>query len=119
FGMERDHQVEGDVLNTLINDSKGFFVWFFSVFLTGILIGLGAPFWFDIAKRLSAIRKGLQSAAASSEYRLSAKNADGDPKERKKIVNNVLEQVSEEAASSTILVTKGRELLSPDGTISE
>jgi hypothetical protein len=89
--------VPGRIPNTLFNDLGGFVTWFFAVIVTGILIGLGAPFWFDIAKRLSQVRKGLQSASASAEYRLSANNANGDPEKRKKIIETVLEQTASEA----------------------
>ncbi len=76
--------------------------WVFVVVISGVLIGLGAPFWFDIAKRLSQIRKGIQSAAASTEYRLSAANANGDSEKRKKIVDAVLEQAAAEAVGHKI-----------------
>ena len=101
-GMNRERNaglgwLEGDLTNTLFNDPGGFFLWLFVVIVTGILIGLGAPFWFDIAKRLSQIRKGLQSASASTEYRLSASNANGDYEKRKQIVANVIEEAADEA----------------------
>ncbi|MBO6834845.1 MAG: hypothetical protein JJ878_12330 [Alphaproteobacteria bacterium] len=34
--------------------------WFFRVLVTGLLIGLGGPFWFDVAKRLAAVRTVLR-----------------------------------------------------------
>lgn len=80
------------------NDPRGFVAWLFAVMVTGILIGLGAPFWFDVAKRLSAIRKSLQSPAASAEYRLSGMNANGKPDKRNEIVDSVLDQAASEAA---------------------
>ena len=89
----------GRIVNTAGNDLAGFFLWLFVVVGTGVLIGLGAPFWFDIAKRLSQIRKGLQSTAASTEYRLSANDANGDYKKRKEIVENVLADAAGEAAA--------------------
>jgi hypothetical protein len=88
------------VLNTVRYDFAGFFVWLLKVFITGILIGLGAPFWFDVAKRLAQLRKGLQKETASTEYRLSASNANGDPKKRKEIVENVLADAADEAGAS-------------------
>ena len=33
----------------------GFILWFFSVLLAGVLIGLGGPFWFDIFRKLGAL----------------------------------------------------------------
>lgn len=85
------------VMQTAWNDRSGFFLWLIIVVVSGVLIGLGAPFWFDVAKRLSQIRKGLQSASASSEYRLSASDANGDYNKRKEIVENVLADAAAEA----------------------
>jgi hypothetical protein len=84
-------------MNTLRVDWARFLSWFMVVMVSGILIGLGAPFWFDIAKRLSAIRKGLHSATSSSEYRLSGKNANGDPKMRSEIVDIIVSQAKAES----------------------
>ena len=87
------------VAKTALLDPAGFAVWLVTVVLTGILIGLGAPFWFDVAKRLSQIRKGLQSPSASGEYRFAASDAYGDYDKRKKIVKHVLEEASAEASA--------------------
>jgi hypothetical protein len=49
------------------NDLRGLLTWIFTVGLTGLLIGLGGPFWFDVAKKLAAVRdsaKGGQKADA-------------------------------------------------------
>ena len=87
------------VAYTAFSDFRGFIFWLFVVVTTGVLIGLGAPFWFDVAKRLSLIRKGLQSAAASAEYRLSGSDANGKYKKRKEIVKNVLTDAAADAAA--------------------
>ena len=84
---------------TLWYDPGGFILWFLVALGTGVLIGLGAPFWFDVAKRLSQIRKGIQSASASTEYRLSGSDANGNYERRKEIVNNVLSDAADEAAT--------------------
>ena len=68
--------------------------------VTGILIGLGAPFWFDVAKRLAQIRKGVQAEGASKEFRFSAENANGNAKKRQAIVHRVLTEASQEAEYS-------------------
>jgi hypothetical protein len=101
---------------TALNDPAGFILWFLIVLGTGVLVGLGAPFWFDVAKRLAQIRKGIQSASASAEYRLSASNANGNYEKRKKIVKNVLAEAAGEAAVKLAEIPRGRTLLSPDGT---
>ena len=82
-------------VQTLMKDFPGMVAWLFRVMFSGILIGLGAPFWFDVAKRLSQIRKGLQNASASTEYRFSARNANGDPEKRREIVDTVLADAAE------------------------
>jgi len=87
-------------LSTIRNDFAGFMVWVLKVIITGILIGLGAPFWFDVAKRLSQIRKGLENPNASDEDRLAARDANGDADERKKIVKDVVADTVKEAAAS-------------------
>ena len=86
--------VIASVIKTAMNDPTGFFRWLFSVIITGVLIGLGAPFWFDVAKRLSQIRKGIQSETASSEYRLAGNDANGNPEKRKEIVENVIAEAT-------------------------
>jgi hypothetical protein len=83
---------------TLWYDFSGFVLWFLVTVGTGMLIGLGAPFWFDVAKRLAQIRKGVQNATASAEYRLSGSDANGKYEKRKEIVNNVLSDAADEAA---------------------
>jgi len=70
------------------------------VIITGILIGLGAPFWFDVAKRLSQIRRGLKNPNSSAEDRLAARDANGDADERKKIVEDVVSDTIMEATAS-------------------
>lgn len=59
---------------------------------------------------------GLQSASASTEYRLSASDANGDYKKRKEIVENVLADAAGEAEAKLVEIPQGRTLLSPDGT---
>ena len=43
------------------------FLWMIGNIITGILIGLGAPFWFDIIKRISAIRRVASSVISPSK----------------------------------------------------
>jgi hypothetical protein len=74
----------------LIYDTWGFIRWSITAAFTGLLIGLGAPFWFDVAKRLTQLRQGLQKATASSENRMSGANADGKPEKRRQIVERAV-----------------------------
>jgi hypothetical protein len=87
-----------DSFNFSGEDFPRILVWLFKVIITGVLIGLGAPFWFDVAKRLSMIRKGLKNPNSSAEDRLAARDANGDAEERKKIVEDVLSDTCREAS---------------------
>ncbi len=68
-------------------------LWLVPVVITGVLIGLGAPFWFDVAKRLSSVRQ-MFGGTASDETRLAARDADGDPEKRDAIVARVVEDAA-------------------------
>lgn len=85
---------------TIAKDTGGFMAWLFKTIITGFLIGLGAPFWFDVAKRLSLIRRGLKNPNASDEDRLAARDANGDQEERNKIVEDVVSDLIKEASAS-------------------
>ncbi len=56
----------GNLLNSIGQDPAGFLIWMFKVFITGLLIGLGAPFWFDVARKLSQIKQAFKGKGASS-----------------------------------------------------
>jgi hypothetical protein len=43
------------------------FLWFLSVIVTGFLIGLGGPYWFDLAMSLSRLRDFLKSGKDTSQ----------------------------------------------------
>jgi hypothetical protein len=86
------------IWKTLLSDPGGFFLWLMVAVGTGVLIGLGAPFWFDVAKRLAQIRKGVQNTNASAEYRLAGSDANGKYERRLEIVNNVLSEAANETA---------------------
>lgn len=88
------------LLSTLANDVIGFMVWLIKVIITGILIGLGAPFWFDVSKRLSQIRRGLKNPNASAEDLLAARDANGDADKRREIVEDVVMDTIREAGAS-------------------
>lgn len=74
--------------------------WFVSAALTGALIGLGAPFWFDVARRLAEVR-AMFGGTAPTEARLSGKNANADPAVRREIVKNVLADTVPEPPAQT------------------
>jgi hypothetical protein len=45
-------------------DWKNFAPWLLGVLLTGLLVGLGAPFWYDVVSRLSKTARQLKSGEA-------------------------------------------------------
>ncbi len=79
-------------------------LWLVPVALTGMLIGLGAPFWFDVAKRLANVRQ-MFGGTGSAETRLAARDANGDPDKRDAIVSRVVD----DAAGATF--ASGRRLV--------
>lgn len=68
-------------------------LWLVPVTITGMLIGLGAPFWFDVAKRLAQVRQ-MFDGVGSNETRLAARDADGDPDKREAIVSRVVDEAA-------------------------
>ncbi|OIO66598.1 MAG: hypothetical protein CO186_11585 [Zetaproteobacteria bacterium CG_4_9_14_3_um_filter_49_83] len=40
-------------------------IWMLKVLLTGLLIGLGAPFWFDVAQKLARIKQAVKGKTTS------------------------------------------------------
>lgn len=68
-------------------------LWLVPVTITGMLIGLGAPFWFDVAKRLAEVRQ-MFNGSGSDATRLSARDAKGDPSMREAIVSRVVDDAA-------------------------
>lgn len=86
--------------------------WLIVTVLTGMLIGLGAPFWFDVAKRLAAVR-GMFGGTKSTEERLRGKDAEGDPKKRKELIENIIEDTMSERGVTLSGSPSHRKLLNP------
>lgn len=86
--------------------------WIMTAGLTGVLIGLGAPFWFDVARRLAEVRS-MFNGQKDNEQRMSGKDVNGDIKERKELVK----QVADDATADRQL-SEGkrpyRDLLNPE-----
>ncbi len=72
----------------------GFFlealVWLAKVIVTGMLIGLGAPFWYDVARRLAAVRTAFQGSPPA-EQGFRGADAKGDPEMRRELIERVIE----------------------------
>ena len=75
------------VLSTMQADIWGFLKWLFIITITGTLIGLGGPFWFDVARRLSAVRQKLGGGGNKTETSESPKPTDGHHRIIGKIVD--------------------------------
>ena len=85
-----DAPVPARIHATLGVDTAGIILWLVAIVVTGLLIGLGAPFWFDVAKRVNQIRHTTNAPHASAENRLSGRDANGDPDLRERIVRRVV-----------------------------
>ena len=48
-------------------ERSGFAAWFLSTLLAGLLIGLGAPFWFDLARGLSRSAQLLRAVGVGAK----------------------------------------------------
>lgn len=51
------------------------YLWFISVLVTGFLIGLGGPYWFDLAMSLSRLRDFLRTGESRTKEKPSAPSA--------------------------------------------
>jgi hypothetical protein len=56
--------LRSSLLLTACHDVTGFLLWLFTVVLTGVLIGLGGPFWYDLAMRLSQVKQAIAGKPA-------------------------------------------------------
>ncbi|VAX00177.1 hypothetical protein MNBD_GAMMA21-985 [hydrothermal vent metagenome] len=63
--------------------------WFLTTIITGILIGMGAPFWFDVARRIAEVRS-MFGGKQDNEKRMSGKDIDGSHTQRRKLVKNIV-----------------------------
>ena len=63
--------------------------WIIATGLTGILIGMGAPFWFDVARRIAEVRS-MFNGKPDNEKRMGGKDIDGDHSKRKELVKAIV-----------------------------
>ncbi len=88
-------------------------VWIFTTLFTGVLIGFGAPFWFDVARRIAEVR-AMFNGQQNKEQRLSGKDINGDVKKRKDLVRNVLKDAESDQQISGVATGPYRDLLNPE-----
>jgi hypothetical protein len=56
-----------NIIETGFRDPWGFLKWLFVVAITGALIGLGGPFWFDVARKLSEVSRKFRNGGGPPE----------------------------------------------------
>ena len=81
-----DNSVLVNVLKTGWADPWGILRWLFGVFITGTLIGLGGPFWFDVATKLSAFRQRI----SGRKDRKDADDSEKPDKDRAKVIEELV-----------------------------
>ncbi|MEE4190084.1 MAG: hypothetical protein V2I66_00815 [Halieaceae bacterium] len=78
---------------------------FASILATGILIGLGAPFWFDVARRLAQVRnflgnRGGTDTAYNGETAGAGDQNKSKSQKNKDLINRVVTEVLDEQSAS-------------------
>ncbi|UCD81500.1 MAG: hypothetical protein JSW26_08790, partial [Desulfobacterales bacterium] len=63
----KSHSTLINIIKTGLRDPWGFLKWLFVVAITGTLIGLGGPFWFDVARKLSDVRRKFRNGSGPAE----------------------------------------------------
>ncbi len=96
------------------------FLWVGSVLLTGLLIGLGGPFWFDTFRKLSALTgivRGFQTPVQKEkEQGQMPLIKSGAKPDQKPDVVAIFETAAKARALSDV---RGRSLLTPEGKIDQ
>lgn len=65
-----------------------YFAWLIKVLVTGMLIGLGAPFWYDVARRVAKVRQAF-GATGSAEQRHSGSDGEGKAEDREELIDRI------------------------------
>lgn len=68
-----------------------FLLWLVKVFATGLLIGLGAPFWYDVARRLAAVRSAF-NGKGSPEEQHSGSDATASLRDRETLIDRIAKE---------------------------
>lgn len=69
--------------------SKAFLAWLLQVLVTGLLMGLGAPFWYDVARRLAAVRSAFGGKGTAEDRHRGADGKEG-PWARKQLIERIV-----------------------------
>jgi hypothetical protein len=71
-------------------ESRAFWAWLVQVLFTGLLIGLGAPFWYDVARRLAEVRTAFGGQGTGEQQHRGDDGRDG-PWARKRLIQQVVQ----------------------------
>ena len=63
----KSHSTLTQIFLTGVKDPGGFLKWLLVVAITGTLIGLGGPFWFDVARKLSDLGRKIRGGGGAAE----------------------------------------------------
>jgi hypothetical protein len=77
-------------------DKNEFLTWLFAAIVTGVLIGLGGPFWFDVARKLSQVTSSLRGKSQAGQP--SADEAKDAQPDRTTLISKLAQRASAGAA---------------------
>ena len=89
------------VTGTLWHDLGAAFMWLFTIVFTGLLIGLGGPFWYDLAMNLSRAKQAVGGNTPAQEA------APPQVSARDKAIANAVGQLIPDAAAAP--ATQGKQ----------
>lgn len=75
------------------------FGWALRILITGLLMGLGAPFWYDVAKRLAQVRQAFGAKGGVAERHRGAEG-DETPEAMDALIDRVVDDARLKAALS-------------------
>lgn len=84
---------------------QDFLSWTLRILITGLLMGLGAPFWYDVAKRLGQVRQAFGAKGGEAERH---KGAEGDesPEARDELIAAVVDDALAGARKTRIFIAQ-------------
>lgn len=74
------------------NESESI-AWLVKVLLTGLLIGLGAPFWYDVAKRLAKVRSAFGGGGSALDRHSGNDSSGAEAEAREDLIDRIVKLV--------------------------
>jgi len=81
-------------------DTSEFLKWLFAAIVTGVLIGLGGPFWFDVARKLSQVSSSLRGKGEPGQPAPTEGAAAAAPPDRATLIAKIAEHAAASAPTS-------------------